>query len=291
MNGLSIIIPVYNEENAIEETIDSIINILNNANFDYEVILVNDGSTDKSMSRIQTKLKDIENFFVFDHKINRGYGASLKTGINNSKYNTIAITDADNTYPNEKIIEFYDMAMNQKLDMLVGARIGQNVKIPVIRRPAKKILQVLANYLANYKIPDLNSGLRIMKKSIVKKFYKILPDGFSFTTTITLAMITNNYQVSFEKINYYSRTGNSKIRPIYDTLNFVQLIVRTVLLFNPLKIFLPVSLFMFLISFILIIYRIFIAESFGVISIILFVGAIQVLAIGMLADLIDRRIE
>ena len=130
-----------------------------------------------------------------------------------------------------------------------------------------------------------------MNKNSVLKFFNILPQGFSFTTTITLAMLTNHYNVAYKEIDYFHRAGSSKIRPIYDTLNFTQLIIRTILLFRPLKVFLPVSLFMFSVSFALLTYRSFYGESFGVTSTVIFVGALQILAIGMLADLIDRRME
>ena len=206
-------------------------------------------------------------------------------------YSHIAITDADETYPNHRIPEFYKFINERDLDMVVGARVGKMAKIPLIRKPAKWFLNKLANYLAEYEIPDLNSGLRVMKKETVKKYLNILPEGFSFTTTITLAMLTNGYRVQFEPIEYFHRSGSSKIRPIYDTLNFIQLIIRTILLFRPLKIFLPLSLLMLLTGFVLILYRVLVGESFGVTATVIFVGSIQILAIGMLADLIDRRME
>ena len=130
-----------------------------------------------------------------------------------------------------------------------------------------------------------------MKKTIVEKFSHILPDGFSFTTTITLAMLSNGHSIEYIPISYYRRDGKSKIKPIADTLNFIQLILRTILYFNPLKIFIPLSLILFLVAFLLLVYRIFVAQYFGTIVIILFATSIQVLAIGMLADLIDKRFK
>jgi glycosyltransferase involved in cell wall biosynthesis len=291
MEGISLIIPIFNEEKSIYSTIKNIKKYFNQLEINYEIIFVNDGSSDSTKAILDKEIHNFENFILVNHKANMGYGAALKTGIKNSQFDCIAITDADDTYPNDRIPEFYDKFIKDDLDMLVGARIGKNVKIPLIRRPAKWVLRMLASYLANFNIPDLNSGLRIMKKDIIIKFLNILPDGFSFTTTITLAMLTNNYNVHYEKIDYFNRSGASKIRPIYDTLNFTQLIIRTILLFNPLKIFLPISLIMFFVSFSLILYRLFYNEAFGATSIILFVGAVQILAIGMLADLINRRIN
>jgi hypothetical protein len=98
---------------------------------------------------------------------------------------------------------------------------------------------MLANYLSGFKIPDVNSGFRGFKKEIAEKFFNILPDGFSFTTTITLAMLTNDYSVKYRDIEYFKRKGVSKIHPIHDTSNFIRLIIRNILYFDPLKIFLP----------------------------------------------------
>ncbi len=287
--GLTIVIPIYNEKDSIEDAIHHFEQIQTDADFDIEIILVNDGSNDGTEEILSKSSK--QGFTIINHPTNRGYGATLKTGISSAKFDYIAITDADGTYPNKRIPEFFHEMLDKNLDMLVGARIGANVKIPLIRKPAKWVLNVLANYLANVKIPDINSGLRIMRKNVVEKFINILPDGFSFTTTITLAMLTNGYAVKYIPIDYNTREGKSKIRPIYDTLNFLQLIIRTVLYFDPLKIFVPLSGFFLGTSALMILYRLFIGQAFGVTSIILFICGIQLLALGMIADLIDKRLK
>ena len=156
---------------------------------------------------------------------------------------SVVITDSDGTYPNDRIPEL--AAMMTDWDMVVGARTGDEVRVPLVRRPAKWALNMLANVLVETRIPDLNSGLRVFRREVVLRFLPILPNGFSFTTTITLAMLSEGYRVTFVPIDYYARQGRSKIRPVYDTLNFLQLIVRTVLYFNPLRVFLPLSLFFF----------------------------------------------
>jgi glycosyltransferase involved in cell wall biosynthesis len=288
-NGLTILIPVYNEMHGIESTIQHLDQIRKSADFDMEIILINDGSDDGT-EEILRKLSP-DDYHVINHRINRGYGAALKTGISSAKFDYIAITDADGTYPNKRMPEFFHEMLDKNLDMLVGARTGANVKIPLIRKPAKWLLNLLANYLTNIKIPDINSGLRIMRKSVVERFINILPDGFSFTTTITLAMLTNGYAVKYIQIDYNTREGKSKIRPIYDTLNFLQLIIRTVLYFDPLKIFVPLSGFFLGTSALMILYRLFVGKAFGVTSIIFFICGIQFLGLGMIADLIDKRLK
>ncbi len=289
--GLSLIVPIYNEINGISSSIKSLKTIKKNIKFPFEIILVNDGSDDGTEAILDKLIKDDINFKLLNNVLNLGYGASLKRGIKVAMYDYIAITDADETYPNNLIPLFFQKLIDLNIEMIVGARIGKNVKIPLIRRPAKFCINLLANYLSGTKIPDLNSGLRIMQKEIVLKYFNILPNGFSFTTTITLAMLTNGYNVFYEKIDYFHRAGKSKIRPIHDTLNFILLILRTILLFNPLKIFIPLSFLLFFVGLLLIIYRFYIGSEYGVTATVLLVGSLQILAIGLLADLIDRRIE
>jgi len=284
MISVSIIIPVYNEEKAVLRTIEEIQNVLKTENISGEIIAVDDGSTDRSR-KILGKIEGID---VLIHEENRGYGASLKTGIRNANYEDILIIDADGSYPSEHIPEL--LKEIEKYDMVVGARIGEEVCIPIVRRPAKFALNKIASYLAETKIPDINSGLRVMKKDIINKFIKILPNKFSFTITITLSMLTNNYRVKYIPINYNKRDGKSKIKPIRDTLNFIQLIVHTVMYFNPLKVFFPIATLFFIPGLIFLI-RDLLALNISQASILLIVTGGLILSIGMLADLINRRLS
>ncbi len=278
--GFTIIIPAFNEADSVAGIIEDIQKLKGT----YEIIVIDDGSTDGTTEKLSKT-----GALTLRHQSNRGYGASLKTGIKNAKYDTIVITDADGTYPNEQIPELVKIFKSEGLDMVVGARTTKRVEIPLIRRPAKWLITRLASYLSKTEIPDLNSGLRVMKKEVVEKFIKILPDGFSFTTTITLAMITNNYSVKYLPVDYFKRSGKSKIRPIYDTLNFIQLIIRMVLYFDPLRIFLPISLPLFFGGLILTIFQAIFLRNISTISVIILLSGVQLLAIGMLADLIDKR--
>jgi len=288
--GLSIIIPIYNEKDSIGKTVEQVAEVKKNADFPMEILLVNDASSDGTDEYLNTISEDIA--CVIHHANNRGYGAAIKSGMKKAKYSHIGITDADGTYPNHRFIEFFQKAQEMDCDMLVGSRVGENVKIPLIRKPVKWVLNAIANYLSGVKIPDLNSGFRIMRKSVTSEFRNILPSGFSFTTTITLAMLTNEYSVEYVPIDYYHRDGKSKIRPIYDTLNFLQLIIRTILYFNPLKIFVPLSFILFLSAPLVVfvgwlLLGVIMDVTFGIIIL----TAVMTLTIGMLADLIDKRTQ
>lgn len=288
MPEYTIIVPVFNEAGAIEGAIERLNSIPDVASGRAAVVLVDDGSTDGSSEAMARLIEGRRGFSSVRHRKNRGYGAALKSGIRAAKGNIIVITDADNTYPDHRIPALVEMMSDY--DMVVGARTGANVRIPLIRKPAKWIIGKLANYLSGTRIPDLNSGLRVMRRDVIERFMNILPDGFSFTTTITLAMLTNGYGVHYEPIDYYHREGKSKIRPIKDTLNFVQLIIRTIMYFDPLKIFLPLS-FMLLGASIatFVLSAVYLDKIMDTTTAILFIGGIQVLAIGMLADLVDKR--
>ncbi len=281
---VSVVIPVYNEIGALEKTVHEVVEYMKASGFVFEIILVDDGSTDGS-SELMAGI-DLPEVRKVHHGVNRGYGAALKTGLKAARYDLMATTDADGTYPNERLPELIE-ALGEG-DMIVGARTGQNVHIPTARKPAKRALNELANYLSGTKIPDLNSGLRVMRKETVKRFLYILPDSFSFTTTITLAMLSDGRSVSYVPVDYFHRAGSSKINPIKDTIRFTQLVIRTVMYFNPLRVFVPLSLSLFLASFLVLVYRLISGEGLLVFGIVLFVSAIQVLTTGMLADLIDK---
>jgi hypothetical protein len=174
--------------------------------------------------------------------------------------------------------------------MVVGARRGQQVSL--IRRPPKWVLKKLASHLIRQDIPDLNSGLRLMRKDVLQRFQNILPDQFSYTTTITLAMFSSGYDVKYIPIEYMKREGKSKIKPIADTIGFTKLIIRTVLYFDPLRVFVPVSaLFVLLAAGVAIVSYLVTGRVMDVTTVLLFTTGVQTLAIGMLADMMNRRMR
>ncbi|MFK7894631.1 MAG: glycosyltransferase family 2 protein [Myxococcota bacterium] len=288
-DGVTIVIPAYNEELGIEDVLISMIARMDRLvlGCPWEIIVVNDGSDDGTVEAA-ARVED-DRLQVLSHTENRGYGAALKTGIREARYAWILITDADGTYPDDAVEEI--LSHRGPYQMVVGSRTGAISNIPLIRRPPKWVLGKIASYLARRDIADLNSGLRLMRKDIVNRFVHILPNGFSFTTTITLAMLSEGMRVKYVEIDYLRRHGTSKIRPIYDTLNFLQLIIRTVMYFDPLRVFIPLAGF-FLLAAAAVGFGsyFFLPHLLDSTTVLLFVTGVQMLAIGMLADIINKRL-
>jgi len=281
--GLSVVIPAYNEEEAVSGVVDRVQAALAKSGLPHEIIVVDDGSEDRTAQVLEGKAVRL-----LQHGVNRGYGAALKTGIRAARYRHVAILDADGTYEEEAILRLMEHMTD--FDMVVGARTDGLDNIPPARRPAKWALGRLADFLAETRIPDLNSGFRIFDKEIAEEFFQILPSKFSFTTTITMAMLTNGYSVKFVPTNYRKRKGDSKIRPVRDTVNFFSLLVRTAVYFAPLKVFMPLSFFFIGLGLLkMIVLDVLIIQNVTDTTILFIVAGIQIGMLGLLADLIDKR--
>ena len=288
----SIIIPCFNEKHAIRDTIESIQSIIRKSNIkDVEIICVNDGSTDGSEQILSAMAEENESgsFLVVHHKRNQGYGAALKTGIRRSQKDYICITDADGTYPNERIPELIKQITDRDLDMVVGARIGADVDYSKIRSIPKMILVPWVSFLCGSDVPDMNSGLRIFRRNRSLDFLKLLPDGFSFTTTITICLLRNRYAVEFTPINYAKRIGKSHIKPIKDTLRFAQLILRTGMYFAPMRLLSPLIIVLGILFAVSGIYDLAILNNLTDKSVLLGFASLNVFMFALLADMIDKR--
>ena len=275
VEGITVVIPAFDEEGAIRDEVEKLHSVLTAAPCPFEIIVVDDGSRDRTAS-IAAELP----CRLIRQPRNMGYGAALKRGIAAARNPLVVITDADGTYPAEAIPELVEKAAG--FDMVVGARVGDEVRIPWTRRPAKWFLRVLASYLAEYPIPDLNSGLRVMRREHVRRFAHILPRGFSFTTTITLSYLCSGLTVGYLPIDYRRRIGTSKIRPSH-AWQFLLLILRVIVLFNPLKVFLPAGALVFLVGAAKFIYDVGIgnlSES----AVMCILTALMLWSIGLLAD-------
>lgn len=277
--SLSVVIPAYNEEAAVRSTVEDVRAHLAPLGIPFEIIVVDDGSKDN------TRAEAIASGATVDwNDQNSGYGATLKRGVKRAQYDYVAILDADGTYPARYLPEMLALCRHQ--DMVVGDRGAAMKNVPVVRRPAKFILNHLASFLADRKLNDLNSGLRVFRRSELVPFLPLLPQNFSFTTTITLCMSCNGKRLIYVPIEYGKRVGRSKIKPI-DFINFIILILRVITLFNPLRVFIPLGLVLFLLGVAKLTYDIFqmnLSES----AIFAFLAAIMIWSLGLIADMISR---
>lgn len=283
--GVSVVIPALNEEGGVTEVVETLLAVLKTSGLAHEVLVIDDGSSDNTGLAAERA-----GARVVRHRVNRGYGAAIKSGMSAAAHDLICITDADGTYPSEAIPGLVK-AIGDGADMAVASRTGANISIPLIRQPAKWVIRKMAEAMAGMSIPDINSGLRVFRRSHAQSFLGILPDGFSFTTTITLALLSNGYEVDYQPIDYGKRVGRSKIRPIRDTLNFAALILRIALYFAPLKFFLPLSAFLLAVAVAWALVSKFVLGTLAdVSSVLLVVAAIQVAVVGLLAEMINRRL-
>jgi glycosyltransferase involved in cell wall biosynthesis len=271
-NNVSIVIPAYNEEHSIGK----ILSDLQSLEHHFEILVVDDGSTDKT-----AQVAESYNVRVLRHPVNKGYGAALKTGFRNTSGEYVFLMDADGQHKVKDIARLLDYA--GQYDMVVGARTKQS-KITLNRKLAQYVMKKTANYLSGQDIPDLNSGFRVIKKEPVMEYIHILPNGFSFTTTITLAMLMGGYNLKYVPIDTEIRVGKSKIKAFRDGSNFILLILRTVSLFNPLKVFLPISGLLMVLGILDLAYEIIVNFNVSSASILLITSSIIVFFFGLLAD-------
>jgi glycosyltransferase involved in cell wall biosynthesis len=283
----SVVVPCFNEAGSIRSTIEALAKVT--AASGAEIVVVDDGSTDGSRELLEEieGTGDAAGLRVVRHPSNSGYGAAIKTGVRRTHAELVVIIDADGTYPCERIPDL--VAAADGADMVIGARTEGNQGQPLLRRFAKSILRAHCSWLVGERIPDMNSGLRVFRKSVAEQFFKILPDGFSLTTTLTVAMMRNRYTVVFEPISFSDRVGRSKIRPLRDTLGFIQLIVRTGMYFAPLRVLLPLVAVLSVAFAVSLGYDIVVLRNLTDKTIILLLFAMNTALFGLLADMIDKR--
>lgn len=242
---ISIIIPAYNEETVITDTVErckKILAIIGNETS--EVIVVDDYSQDKTR-----ELAERAGALVIRHPHNAGYGRSLKSGIRKAVNDIILITDADGTYPIESIPQIYNEYI-KGTDMVVGARQGKNYDESFKKKFLRIILKKMVEYTAGRKIDDINSGLRIFSKTTILKYFDTLCDTFSFTTSVTLAYMMTGKFVKYIPIEYHKRVGKTKVRLFRDTLRTLQYITEAILYYNPIKIFIMLCFLVLMFSLI-----------------------------------------
>ena len=238
---VSILLPTFNEEEAIESVLREVVDALASEPIRYEILVVDDASTDATVAKAEAFARDCRHCEVriVRRPINQGAGAARKTGIRAAKGDVVVMLDADGTYPAECIPAM--LKYFPDYDQVNGARTSEQGTLPWLRRPAKWFIRKLACYLTGHKIPDLNTGLKAFKREAMLPWLWVVPNGFSCVTTMTLAFLTNDRLVKYVAIPYRRRIGRSKFHPVKDTAAYLATVVRMVMYFRPLKVFMPLA--------------------------------------------------
>ncbi|HEU5338361.1 MAG TPA: glycosyltransferase family 2 protein [Sulfuricaulis sp.] len=233
--SLSIIIPAKNEAAVIGDVVSSVRGIYADA----EILVVDDGSTDETAN-----LAKRAGATVVNHPVSLGNGAAIKAGARKASGDILVMMDGDGQHKAEDIPSLL-AKLDEGYDMAIGAR-DSGSHAGVGRLAANGLYNVFASLISGHRIPDLTSGFRAVRAGLFKRFLYLLPNGFSYPTTITMAFLRSGYPVTFVSIKALGRTGKSHIRPIRDGLRFLAIIFKIATLYAPLKVFLPISGLFFL---------------------------------------------
>ena len=280
MMQASVILPAFNEEGGLAVTLER----LKKVPLSLEVIVVDDGSTDRT-GEIAKKF----GARVIRHPTNGGYGHSLKSGILVATHDLVAIADADGTYPVEELPAMMQK-MEEGFDMVVGARHGAHFRGTFLKMPARFVFQFLVEFSTGRHIPDVNSGLRVFRKSDIVPLFPLLCGTFSFTTTLTLAYCFLRKFICYMPISYEKRIGRSKVRLVRDSLRTLQYIVESIARFNPLKLYLLLaSVLLLLATGFALAWWYFSLTILSVAMSIFLVGAFLIFALGLYASSVSKE--
>jgi polyisoprenyl-phosphate glycosyltransferase len=280
---VTVVLPVYNEKGHLRAEIDRIQAALDASIYTYEIVVIDDGSDDGSGEQ----LREIEGIRLIQFAQNRGSGSARRAGSHAAKGRIVVWTDTDMTYPNDEIPQIVKEL--DGYDQVVGARTSEQGTVKFARVPAKWLIRKLASYLVETKIPDLNSGLRAFRADVGRQYLNQLPAGFSCVTTLTMCFLGNGYSVKYVPIEYSPRAGKSKFHWWSDTRRYITQVVRMVLSYNPLKVFLPLALLLLTVGGVKLAYdAIWYDLRVTTNTLLILFAAFQLLAIGLLADLFVR---
>jgi polyisoprenyl-phosphate glycosyltransferase len=282
---VSVVLPCYNERDHVELEVKRIRTALTAAGLRHELVCVDDGSTDGTREVLQA----IDGIRTILLPRNQGSGTARRIGTQQAKGRVVVWTDADLTYPNERIPELVAQ-LDETYDQVVGARKTEAGSYRLLRVPAKWAIRRLAAYLTSTDIPDLNSGLRAFKRSVAEPYLRLLPPGFSCVTTITLAFLSNGHPVKYVPVDYFKRAGRSKFHPFRDAYNYLLQVLRMVMYFNPLRVLMPVALALLAttaakLAYDLVVHHLRVTGS----TVLVGLAAFNIIAIALLADLVVHR--
>ena len=280
---VTVVLPVHNEAGHLDAELARIRTSLEASGYSWEIIVVDDASTDGSVDNLVPG----NGIRLIRQRVNQGSGGSRRVGTEAARGAVVVWTDADMTYPNDRIAEL--VGQLEGADQVVGARTTEEGTHKVLRTAAKWLIRRLAQYLASTRIPDLNSGYRAFRRDVAWQYTHLLPKGFSCVTTLTMAFLTNGYTVRYVEIEYRERAGESKFHWYRDTRRYAVQVVRMALSWEPLRLFLPTSLLILLATAIKVLTDFgFGAPQLAVSAMLMATFGGLLLAIGFLADLVVR---
>jgi glycosyltransferase involved in cell wall biosynthesis len=287
---VSVVLPCYNEAAHVIAELERITQALEASGHPYEILAIDDASTDETLARLEQVAPRFPAMRIIAFRRNGGSGTARRIGTQEARGEFVVWTDADMTYPNERIPELVALLERDgSIDQVVGARTSEQGTKKLLRIPAKWFIRKLAERLTHTHIPDLNSGLRVFRRTVSLPYLRLLPPGFSCVTTLTLAFLSNQHGVSYVPIDYAKRAGSSKFHVIHDAYRYLLQVLRMVMYFNPLSVLMPIALVLLGIGVgkgiaDLVVHPLRIATN----TVLVFLAGLIIMALALLADLIVR---
>ena len=242
---VTVVLPCYNEQDHVLAEIERITAAMDSSELSYELLVIDDGSTDETPRILEEARLRFPHMRLVTFHRNGGSGTARRIGTQQARGDIVVWTDADMTYPNERIPELVEiLRKDPTVDQVVGARTSEQGTHKFLRVPAKWFVRKLAERLTGVSIPDLNSGLRAFRRSVALPYLRLLPPGFSCVTTLTLAFLHNQHDIRYVPIEYSKRSGTSKFHFVRDAYRYLLQVLRMVMYFNPLRVLMPVAIFL-----------------------------------------------
>lgn len=281
---LSVIVPIYNEAEVLPKVLPDFLKFC--GAYHFSLILVNDGSKDESLEIIAKHTFGYDNVSVVNHKLNRGYGGALKSGIMASTTEYSIFVDSDGQHKMEDVLKLYHLIIDKDADMIVGSRKGQRGYW--FRELGKTVIRSLAKMLMTIPIYDINSGMKIFRTELAKEHIHLYPNTMAFSDIICLVFLHQRFLVLEEPITIEERKGGTSTIGIHTAVNTVHEILNIVTLFNPMKIFFPISMVSVILGTFWGFYIAFQGKGLSVGSSFLIISGIILFCIGLLADQVSH---
>jgi glycosyltransferase involved in cell wall biosynthesis len=287
---VTVVLPCYNEQDHVVAELERISAALDASPFSYELLVIDDASTDGTLEVLEQAAKNFPQMRLMPFHRNGGSGTARRIGTQQARGRIVVWTDADMTYPNERIPELVQMLEDDpSFDQVVGARTSEEGSHKVLRVPAKWVIRKIAERLVGMTIPDLNSGLRAFRREVSLPYLRLLPPGFSCVTTLTMSFLHNQHDVRYVPITYAKRAGSSKFHFTKDAYRYLLQVLRMVMYFNPLKVLMPLALWLIGLGVLKLVYDV-VTNPFRIpgSTVLLFITGLQIAVLALLADLVVR---